>query len=363
MRKVLSLLLALILLPALLPAQQSTVIEEIAARVNNAIITRGDFRRSRDQMYTEIRQQAGINADAAIKQREKDVLRDLIDQQLLLQKAEELGINVDVELVKRLDEIRKQMHANSMEELEKVAKEQGISFEDFKQNVKNNLITQQVIGREVGSRIQITNAEIEKYYREHRAELNRPEQERLSEILIAPTPGKDNEADTLQIAAANMMAQELLKKLQAGASFEETARKFSNGPTAAQGGDLGYFRRGMLAKELEDKTFSLKPGQMTDVIRTKQGFVILKVTEYQPAGVPPLDKIRTHIQDLIYMQRVQPALRTYLTKLRDEAYVDVRQGYVDTGASPNASKPIYTTTASASTPSAKTKKKKKHLFF
>ena len=361
MRRAFSLTLTVILFPVLLSAQQSTVVEEIAARVNNAIITRTDYQQAREQMIAEVRQQAGVNAGTVIAQRDKDVLRDLIDQQLLLQKGQDLGITADVELVKRLDEIRKQMNAGSMDDLEKLAKEQGVSFEDFKQKIRNGLITQQVIGREVGSRIQISNADLEKYYKEHQAELERPEQVRLSEVLVAPLPGQNKEPDEIQLGAAETMANELLKKLRAGESFEDVARKYSNGPTAQQGGDLGYFRRGMLAKELEDKTFNLKSGELSDVIRTKQGFVILKVTDHQAAGIAPMNSMLPQLQDMIYMQRVQPALRTYLTKLREDAFVDVRQGYIDTGASPNASKPIYTTAASSPEVVGKSKKKKKRM--
>ena len=226
----------------------------------------------------------------------------MIDQQLLLQKAQDLGISGDVELVKRLDEIRKQMGANSMEEMEQIARQQGVSFEDFKQNLKNNIITQQVISREVGSRIQISQAEVQKYYEEHRADLDRPEEVRLSEILIsnATSPGKDFDQAT---AEAQAKAEDLLKQIRAGASFPELARKNSKGPTAAQGGDLGYFKRGMLAKELEAKTFDLKPSEVTDVIPTKQGFVILKVTEHNATGVPPLDKIKGQLQEMVYYER------------------------------------------------------------
>jgi len=135
------------------------------------------------------------------------------------------------------------------------------------------------------------------------------------------------------------------------------SKKYSDGPTASQGGDLGMFKRGMLAKELEDKTFAMKPGDMTDVIRTKQGFVILKVTEHQAAGIPPLKQIEPRIQDAIYMEKLQPALRAYLTKLREDAYIDYKPGYVDTGASANQTKPIETTSAKES--SAKKLKKKK----
>ena len=87
--------------------------------------------------------------------------------------------------MKRLDELRKQMHADSMEDMEKAAQSQGISFEDFKQNLKNNILTQRVIGQEVGGHITVSTQEIQQYYDQHKAEMDRPEQVRLSEILIS----------------------------------------------------------------------------------------------------------------------------------------------------------------------------------
>ena len=113
-----------------------------------------------------------------------------------------------------------------------------------------------------------------------------------------------------------------------------------------------------LAKELEDKTFAMKPGEVSDVIRTKQGFVILKVTEHQQAGMPPLSEIEAKVQDAIYMQKLQPALRAYLQKLREDAYIDIKPGYVDTGASPNQTKPVETTAKDAGAKELKKKKKK-----
>ena len=141
-----------------------TVVEEIVARVNNSIVTRADMRKAREQLTAEANQPDRGAGDQDAKEREKDLLRDLIDQQLLLQKAQDLGISADTELVKRLDELRKQMHAESMEDLEKAAQAQGISFEDFKQNMKNNILTQRVIGQEVGGHITVTSQEIQQYY-------------------------------------------------------------------------------------------------------------------------------------------------------------------------------------------------------
>ena len=122
---------------------------------------------------------------------------------------------------------------------------------------------------------------------------------------------------------------------------------------AAQGGELGEFKRGVLAKVLEDQTFDLKPGESTQPIRTRQGFVILKVTEHQSAGVAPLKDVEQQVQEAMYMGQMQPALRTYLTKLREESYIDLKPGFIDSGASANETKPVFTAYAP---PVAKKKK-------
>ncbi len=365
-------------LPLSVILRADTVVEEIIARVNNQIVSRSEYLRSREQLKQELQQQDAAQADKVFTVKQKDVLRDLIDQQLLLDKGKDLGITADTELVKRLDEMRKQMNLDSMEDLEKAATSQGISYEDFKQNLRNQIITQQVIGKEVGSHMSITKEEEQKFYEEHKNEMQQPEQIKLSEILVStqkPNPPADQKAassapasstpatstpateDPQQLAAAEAKAQDLLAQIRKGASFEEIAKKNSDGPSAPQGGDLGLFKRGMLAKELEDKTFAMKPGEVTDVIRTKQGFVILKVSEHQQAGVPSLKEMEPRIQDAIYMQKLQPSLRAYLTKLREEAFIDVKPGYVDTGASANQTKPVETTTKEAN--ARKLKKKKK----
>ena len=336
-----------------------TVVEEVIARVNSDIITRSEFLHSKDELRQELRDKNGDKADAMFASREKDVLRDLIDQQLLLQKAKDKGITGDTELIKRLDEMRKQMNLSSMDDLEKAAKEQGVSFEDFKQNMRNQILTQLVIRDEVQPKIQVTKEEEKKYYDEHQKDFEHPERVRLSEILVSTE--KVQPGDQGGIAAVAQKAQELLQQVRGGAAFDGIAKKNSDGPTAAQGGDLGYFKRGTLAKELEEKTFAMKAGDISDVVRTKQGFLILKVTEHETAGLPPLKEVEPQIGDQLFYQKMQPALRDYLTKLREDAYIDVRPGYTDTGASPNQTGPVYTT-AAAQGPKSKKKKKKLGIF-
>jgi peptidyl-prolyl cis-trans isomerase SurA len=359
MRKILPCLLltCVAALPPLLSAD--TVIEEIIARVNNQIVTRAEYLRSKETLKQEAQQQDPANADKIVQERDKDVLRDLIDQQLLLEKGKDLGITADTEVIKRLDEMRKDMHMETMEDLEKAATSQGISYEDFKQNLKNQIITQEVISREVSSRMNATKEEVQQFYDEHKSQLEQPEQIRLSELLITEKKDKAPPADEEQeLAAAKARAQDLLAQIRKGASFEDIAKKDSAGPTAAQGGDLGYFKRATLDKALEDKTFAMKPGEVSDVIRTKQGFVILKVTEHQQSGIPPLSEIEPKVQNALIMEKMQPALRAYLQKLREDAYIKIADGYVDTGASPNQTAPVETTAKESGAKELKKKKKK-----
>jgi peptidyl-prolyl cis-trans isomerase SurA len=392
MKRTLLILVGMSLLPAFAAGQ---VVEEIVARVNSQIITESEFVRSKDQLKDDVKQQDPTNADKVFGEREKDILRDLIDQQLLLEKGKDLGFTGDTELIKRLDQMRKEMKLETMEDLEKAATAQGISYEDFKQNMRNQIITQKVIGEEVGSHLNIPTEEQQKFYDEHKNEMAQPEQIRLSEILIAPekavdkpvsnpagntaadpgaaagesakSPDPANDAAAKQaaeaaaLAAAESKANDLLKQIRGGASFDDVAKKNSVGPSAGQGGDLGVFKRGTLAKELEDKTFAMKAGEVTDVIRTKQGYVILKVSEHQMAGIPAMKDVEPKIMDALYYEKLQPALRAYLTKLREEAYIDVKEGYTDSGASPNETKPVETSAAKENDAKNLKKKKKKVL--
>ncbi len=356
------------------------IVEEIITRVNNQIITRSEYARSKDQLRDEVKQQAPSDPDKVYTDREKDVLRDLIDQQLLLEKGKDLGITGDTDLIKQLDQMRKDMKLDSLEALEKEAEKQGISWEDFKQTQRNQIITRKVIGEEVGGHLAISKEEEQKFYDDHKSEMEQPEFIRLSEILVAPksaapaaAPGAMPAADAAQapaddaakqavdaaaLSAAEAKANDLVKQIHDGANFEDIAKKSSDGPSAADGGALGVFKRGQLAKELEDKTFAMKAGEVSDVIRTKQGYVILKVVDHQMAGIPPLKDALPKIEDALYMQKLQPALRAYLTKLREDAFIDYKPGYVDTGASPNQTKPVET--SAAKEPDAKKLGKKRH---
>jgi peptidyl-prolyl cis-trans isomerase SurA len=327
-----------------LPVPQSitpnaAVVEYPIVRVNDQIIDSSDYERAQRQLVEEAQQKNTPPAELA--QEQKDLLRDMIDQQLLLSRGKELEINADTEVIRRLDDIRKQNHYDTMEDLEKAVRESGVSYEDFKSNIKNSIIQQEVVRDEVGRKLSPTAHQEQAYYEAHKQDFTKPEQVKLSEILI-PTP--DNPTDA-QIAQAKAKADDVIAKLKAGSKFEDLVKQYSGGPNADTGGDLGMYQRGALPKVIEDQTFVLKQGEWTAPIRTRQGFIVEEVTEHIPAGVQPLSAVEEQVMEGIYQDEIQPALRVYLTDLREKAYIDVAPGFTDTGASPKETKPVFASTA------------------
>jgi peptidyl-prolyl cis-trans isomerase SurA len=327
---------ALLLAPSLALGQANepespyggTTVEDIIARVNDQIITKSDYDRAESELDQQGRDHGLSMQEMAAERR--DLLRNLIDQQLWLSKGKELDITGETELVKRLDEIRKQYNLDSLEDLEKAAKEQGVSFEDFKANIRNQIITQEVMRQEVGEHIQMTPGEVQRYYEQHKQDYAQPESERLSEILIST--GTD---DPAKLAAAKAKADDIEARLHSGGDFAQLARSFSEGTTAASGGDLGQYKRGQLPKVLEDKTFSLNSGQYTDPILTRQGYIILKVVQHTAGGPRPYKDAEEDVEQAYYMSLMDPAIRDYLNQMRDQAFIQIKQGYVDAGATPS----------------------------
>jgi peptidyl-prolyl cis-trans isomerase SurA len=356
----------------------NNIVDEIVARVNDSIITHADMEKGKQAAQEELQQRNPSDWQAKWADRQKDVLRDLIDRQLLLDKGKELGITGETETIKQLDQIRKQMGLATMEDLEKAAQQQGVSYEDFKEQTREGIVTEKVIGQEVGAKIgdHITAEDVQKYYDEHQKDMELPESVTLAEIIVSTQPpkpptddsNKDANAqnaqlpdDQARVAQAEAKANELLEQLHKGAKFEDLARKDSDGPTAAQGGVIGEFKRGEMDKQLEEKTFGLKAGDITGVIHIRQGFIIFKVLEHQQAGVPPLKDVDEKIRRTLYVERLAPKAREYLTKLREEAYIEIRQGFVDTGASPNEVKPVMVAANTEDETKTVAKKKKKHF--
>jgi peptidyl-prolyl cis-trans isomerase SurA len=304
-------------------------VEEIIARVNNEIITRSEYEKARQTAEEDAKQECQNHCtpeqlQADVQDRQKNALRDLIDQSLLVQRGKDMGVSVEADLIKQLDQIRIQNKLDTMEALEKAVTSEGMNWEDFKNNIRNRLLTQRVIGSEVGSHINVPDDEVAKYYEAHKSEFIGPEQVALREIVVN-TQGKKPE----ELPDLKKKAETALKRVQDGENFGEIAKRLSDGSTKNDGGYLGVYKRGELSKELEDKVFALKKNDLTDVLETKQGYLILQVLEHYDEGVQSLAKVKDRIMEKLYNERMEPAMREYLKTLREESYVIIKPGFQD----------------------------------
>ena len=343
--------------PAASNPASGRVVEDIIARVNNEIITRSEFEKSKATAEEDARQECQAKCTpeqlkTAIEERQKNSLRDLIDQSLLIQRGKDMGITAEADVIKRLDAIRIQNKLGSMEELEKAVTASGVNWEDFKNNIRNQIITQRVISNEVGSHITIGDEEIQKYYGEHKAEFVRPEQVALRAIEVN-TEGKKPE----DVPALKTKAETALKRVKDGEDFGEIAKRLSDGSTGKEGGFLGTYKKGELSKELEDRVFKMKRNELTEIIETKQGYLILQVLEHYDEGEQPIEKVRNDITDRLYSQRMEPALRTYLKTLREQSYVVIAPGYQEIAGGGNSEIMEVSATPEANAKSRRGRKK------
>jgi peptidyl-prolyl cis-trans isomerase SurA len=302
------------------------VVERIIARVNNEIITQRQFEREREKIRQQMAQQySGDELDAKVRELSRDMLRDLIDRALMVQKAKDLDINVDTDVVKRLDEIRRNLNAASLEDLQKEAEKNGMNWEDFKEDIRRNLLMREVIGREVGRTVVVSREDARAYFAEHKQQFASPAGVVLAQILISNEKHKPDEVEK--------RGKDALAELKAGQRWAEVARKYSDDPsTANEGGQIGFMKEGTLAPALSEAISKLEVNEFSDLIPIKSGYLILKVMDRRHEGIPSFDEVEQTVMETMYNQQMQPALRKYMVSLRKDSYIYLAPGYVDSGA-------------------------------
>jgi parvulin-like peptidyl-prolyl isomerase len=318
------------------------VVEEIVAKINGDIVTRGDLTRARDMLEKEARQQGitGTQLQEILDKTSGEQLRNEIDKYLMVQKGKELDINVDAELNKEIAAIQSESKISDPDKFHDWMRQMsGMSYEDFRQKKKEELLTSRVVEEEVWRNIVIPEADAQKFYNEHKAEFVRTEAVTLRMILVSTGDGKP---DT--VAAAMKKANSLLTRARSGTDkFSDLARQNSDDPSAADDGLLPTpFERGQgadpkreLNKAIEDIVFNHEKGYVTDLIQIKgAGFAIYRVEEHIPAGQATFDDVKNQINSILTRPIADPKLRVFLTGLRQNAFLQIKPGYVDSGAAP-----------------------------
>ena len=310
-------------------AADINVIDEIIAKVNGEIISRGDIARARKLFEASARQQGltGVRLEEAIKSNESNILRERLDNLLLLSRAKELSLSVDSEVNKQVAEIQRTSKIADPEKFQEFVKQEtGQTFEDYKSEIRNQMLTNRVIRQEVASKIQFKREDQMKYYEEHKSEFQRDERVFLREIVINGEGPKKQDAEK--------KAKDLSARAKKGEKYEELAVANSDSQSAPQGGEIGSFVKGNLRAELEKLIWDQPRGYVTDPIPAGESFLILKVEDHQKAGLADFEEVQAEVSNKLFQPRFQPDLRKFLTQLRRDAFLEIKAGFDDSGAAP-----------------------------
>lgn len=304
-------------------AQEPVLLDEIVARVNEEIITLTDLKKELRGLRSSLRQEnrSPELLEQAFQREKQDLLRTMIQNEMLVQRAEEFGIpdSVEPEVGKILEEMRKESGIPNMEVLDQYLRQQGSSLEEYRTSLKQRLVIDAFLQQSVYSKLTLLTPEIEAYYQENIERYTEKAEVELQEILFL-SEGEDQ-------AQLRKKAQEVLSQLQAGASFEDLAKRLSDGPTASQGGGIGRFKRGSMAAPVEEVAFQLEEGAVSGIIETEYGLQIIKVVSQVPARERPLEEVRSEISMQLYQRKAQPELKNFFDTLIEQTYIYVTPKY------------------------------------
>jgi parvulin-like peptidyl-prolyl isomerase len=323
--------LSLLLLGSSAFAARVDVVEEIVCKVNGDIITRNDLDHDRKQLEQQLRQQnlAGTRLQDVLTSKMADLLRDRIDKLLMVQKGKEMDLKVDSDLNKRMAELQRRSGIADPQKFQDWVKEQsGGAYEDYRGDLKNQLLMDGVIQEEIIRKIQFKKEELQAYYDQHKDAFQRQERVFLRQIFVS-TSGKDEAAQ----AAAEKKAKDLSARAKKGEKFADLAQSNSDdAPTAQEGGALPAYEKGKMLPELEAAIWDQPRSFVSDPIKLPAGYIILRVDEHYKAGLASFDEVENEIQNRMLQDRMPAAERAYMNKLRETAFLEIKPGYTDSGA-------------------------------
>jgi peptidyl-prolyl cis-trans isomerase SurA len=307
-----------LLLPALsaclATAASPEILERVVAKVNGDIVTLSEFQA---RQVAAVQAAGNLNTDDRIERflRENNarILQEAIDDLLLVQQAQELGMRMRPDYIKDIiDGIKKENNITSDDELQQQLRREGMSIDDLKRNIERSIMRRQLLSHELESKIAVTDDEVRADYEAHRADYDRPGSLHLQEIVVKTESG------------STTLAKDLVRRARAGEDFAELARAYSAAPTRAAGGDLGRVSRGDLTPDIEKAALALPVGGVSEPLPTPEGFRILKLVEKTEPSQVPFDDVKAEIQKRLASERTEREYEAYMEGLRKAAIIDIR---------------------------------------
>ena len=303
------------------PAPPHRVLDRVAALVNGEVVT-----------LLELQERAGpelrrIEAQPSSPARERDrarVLKEAFDgavsERLFQSQVAALGVEItDGEIDSVIQDVKRRNGLDD-ERLDEALRSQGLDRASYRKAVKRDLESMRLVQLKIRNKVKVTDEDVKNYWQTHPQEFRASEEVRVRHIFL-PLPRDADAADTARV---NAIADKALARLKAGEDFAKVAREMSQGPSASEGGELGWLRRGTVQPEVEKVAFALQPGEISGLIRTPPGIQLLKVEERRGGGARPLEEVKEEVRDRLVNEQGDTYRTQYIAELRKDAVIEVK---------------------------------------
>jgi peptidyl-prolyl cis-trans isomerase C len=299
-------------------AAEEQISQGTVAVVNGSVITQEEFDREIDGLLQRLASMGRSFDDSQLLALKKEVLEGLINAELLYQETQRRGITVEEAAIDEELKTLKGGFANE-DAFRAALSTAHLSEALLRSQIKRRQAIEHFIAQEFAEKVRVSDKQTKDYYDSHPQSFRQPEQVRASHILIKVDP----KADESQRAEARKQIEEIKRKLQEGEDFATLAKSFSQSPSGARGGDLGYFRRGEMVGPFEEAAFALKPGEVSDPVETTFGYHLIRVIDKKPETTIPYEDIKDRIEHYLKDKDVQEKVRLQVQRLKEKAKVEI----------------------------------------
>jgi len=295
----------------------AATINKLVAVVNDEVITQQDVDQMLAVLYAQFSQEyKGDELLQRMEHAKKDILNQIIEDKLVLSKAKELGIKVtESEIDERLDYIKKGF--SSEEEFYKTLETQGVTIANLKDRYRDQIMMKKLVDYEIRSKVSVLPSEISAYYEKHRSQFREGDKYKVKNILIKAK-------DDISFELAKVEIDGVYNKLKEGASFDDLARQYSQGPNAEKGGDMGYIEKGQMLEALDSAIFKLKHGEFSEPVKSEIGYHIFKAEDIQYGKQASLEEVQKDIQMVLFQEKFKARIEEWLSGLKKKAYISIK---------------------------------------
>jgi peptidyl-prolyl cis-trans isomerase SurA len=306
----------------LLPAQGlGQVADRIVAVVNDDIIFYSELEESGKRLFEQVKQTAlPSERETKLRKAREAILEQLIGDKLLAQEIKKRKIEVSEREVDAA--LQEDLQRNRMTEAQfkmALAKE-GMTYSLYRQNIRDYIGKMRLMSREIRSKIVIPDEDVRKVYQERIKEYTDPLEVKVQQIFFAIPKGASEQGKN----KVRQEAQLILDQTRQGEDFANLAREYSQGAEAKEGGVLGFFKPEELIPEMEEAVTRLKPGEVSDLVLSPEGFHILRVMERKGGEPKPLAEVQAKIRDELSQKEAERLFNDMMKSLKEKAYIEVR---------------------------------------